>query len=100
MHSLKRILRKETFNILTCHSAAETFDLMALHNVQVIVSDQRMPKMNGTEFFNRVKDMYPDTIRLVLSGYTGLRSVTDAINHGSIHKFITKPWQDDFLEKK
>tara|TARA_R110001583_G_scaffold85458_2_gene223890 strand:- start:3026 stop:7765 length:4740 start_codon:yes stop_codon:yes gene_type:complete len=100
LYSLKRILRKETFNIFTCHSAAEAFDLMAIHNVQVIVSDQRMPEMSGTEFFSRVKDMYPDTIRLVLSGYTDLRSVTDAINHGSIHKFITKPWQDDNFKKE
>jgi diguanylate cyclase (GGDEF)-like protein/PAS domain S-box-containing protein len=100
LHSLKRVLRKEPFNILTCNSAAEAFDLMALHNIQVIVSDQRMPEMNGTEFFSRVKEMYPDTIRLVLSGYTDLRSVTDAINHGSIHKFITKPWQDDDFRKE
>ncbi|MCL1084114.1 response regulator [Shewanella psychromarinicola] len=93
-------MRKESFNIFTCHSAMEAFDLMALHNVQVIVSDQRMPEMSGTEFFSRVKEMYPDTIRLVLSGYTDLRSITDAINHGSIHKFITKPWHDDNFRKE
>ena len=60
----------------------------------VIVSDQRMPQMNGTEFLSQVKTMYPDTVRLVLSGYTDLRSVTEAINRGAIYKFMTKPWQD------
>jgi diguanylate cyclase (GGDEF)-like protein/PAS domain S-box-containing protein len=100
LHSLKRILRKEAFNILTCNSAAEAFELLASHNVQVIVSDQRMPEMSGTEFLSQVKDMYPDTVRLVLSGYTDLRSVTDAINHGAIYKFITKPWQDDDLREE
>jgi diguanylate cyclase (GGDEF)-like protein/PAS domain S-box-containing protein len=100
LHSLKRMLRKESFNIITCQSAAEAFEVLALHNVQVIVSDQRMPEMSGTEFLSRVKEMYPDTIRLVLSGYTDLRSVTDAINHGAIYKFITKPWQDDDLKNE
>ncbi|WP_201243464.1 EAL domain-containing protein [Rheinheimera salexigens] len=97
LHSLKRMLRKQPYNVLTCNSAEQAFELLALHNIQVIVSDQRMPKMSGTEFFSRVKDMYPNTIRIVLSGYTDLRSVTDAINHGSIYKFITKPWQDNEL---
>lgn len=98
LHSLKRLLRKEPYQILCCRSAAEAFELLALHQVQVIISDQRMPEMNGTEFLSRVKEMYPDTIRLVLSGYTDLRSVTDAINHGAIYKFLTKPWQDDALK--
>ncbi|MGH8432911.1 MAG: response regulator, partial [Pseudomonas sp.] len=62
--------------------------------VQVILSDQRMPEMNGTEFLSRVKDLYPATIRIVLSGYTDLKSVTDAINQGAIYKFLTKPWDD------
>ncbi|MNR13509.1 Hydrogenase transcriptional regulatory protein hupR1 [compost metagenome] len=56
-----------------------------------------MPEMNGTEFLSRVKDLYPDTIRIVLSGYTDLKSVTDAINQGAIYKFLTKPWDDDQL---
>ncbi|MCO4321388.1 EAL domain-containing protein [Aliidiomarina quisquiliarum] len=100
LHSLKRMLRKEPFHILTCTSAAEAFELLALHNVQVIVSDQRMPGMSGTEFFSQVKKMHPNTVRLILSGYTDLHSVKDAINRGSIYKFITKPWQDDSLIKE
>lgn len=100
LHSLKRMLRKQPYNVLTCNSTAEAFEILALHNIQVIVSDQRMPEMSGTEFFSRVKDMYPNTIRLVLSGYTDLRSVTEAINHGSIYKFITKPWQDNELTEE
>ncbi|WP_352283281.1 EAL domain-containing protein [Pseudoalteromonas sp. Q18-MNA-CIBAN-0097] len=100
LHSLKRVLRKEPFNIFTCNSAAEAFNLLALHNIQVIVSDQRMPEMSGTDFLKKVKEMYPDTIRMVLSGYTDLRSVTDAINKGAIYKFLTKPWHDEELKKE
>jgi response regulator RpfG family c-di-GMP phosphodiesterase len=56
-----------------------------------------MPDMTGTEFFSSVKEMYPRTVRLILSGYTDLKSVTDAINRGSIYKFLTKPWDDQLL---
>jgi response regulator RpfG family c-di-GMP phosphodiesterase len=53
--------------------------------------------MTGTEFLARVKQMYPETIRIVLSGYTDLESVTDAINRGAIYRFLTKPWEDETL---
>ena len=53
--------------------------------------------MSGVEFFRHLKRWYPDTVRLVLSGYTELKSVTDAINEGAVYKFITKPWEDDQL---
>jgi len=65
--------------------------------VQVILSDQRMPGMSGTEFLSQVKEMYPDTVRIVLSGFTDLASVTESINRGAIYKFLTKPWDDDAL---
>ena len=100
LHALKRLLRKEPYQVLTCTSAKQAFELLALHDIQVILSDQRMPQMNGTEFLSQVKTMYPDTVRLVLSGYTDLRSVTDAINRGAIYKFLTKPWQDDSLREE
>jgi len=97
--ALQRILRRDGYRILTATSAAEGLELLALNAVQVIVSDQRMPEMNGTEFLGRVKEMYPDTIRMVLSGYTDLKSITDAINRGAIYKFLTKPWEDDLLRE-
>lgn len=77
----------------------DAFDLLAINDVQVILSDQRMSDMSGTEFLGRVKMLYPDTIRLVLSGYTDLNTVTDAINRGAIYRFLTKPWNDDELRK-
>jgi diguanylate cyclase (GGDEF)-like protein len=97
LRALTRLLRREGYQILTASNAQDAFSLLATHDVQVILSDQRMPEMNGTEFLSRVKALYPDTIRLVLSGYTDLKSVTDAINQGSIYKFLTKPWDDGQL---
>jgi diguanylate cyclase (GGDEF)-like protein/PAS domain S-box-containing protein len=100
LNSLSRLLRREGYTILTATSPAEAFDLLAKHPVQVILSDQRMPDMSGTEFFARVRQLYPDTIRIVLTGYTDLDSVTGAINRGAIYKFLTKPWDDDLLREQ
>jgi FixJ family two-component response regulator len=97
LSSLKRLLRQDGYHILTAQSAAEGFDVLAMHPVQVILCDQRMPVMSGTEFLGKVKDLYPDTIRIVLSGYTELQSVTDAVNQSAIYKFLTKPWDDTQL---
>lgn len=95
--SLKRLLRSDGYRILTATSGQEGLELLATNPVGVIISDQRMPAMTGVEFFRRVKDIYPDTVRIVLSGYTELKSVTDAINEGAIYKFLTKPWDDEQL---
>ena len=95
--SLKRLLRNDGYRILTAESAALGFELLATHEVGVVISDQRMPEMCGTEFLARVKDMYPGTVRLVLSGFTDLESVTGAINNGAIFKFLTKPWEDEAI---
>ena len=97
LNTLKRLLRRSGYRILTAGSAAEGFELLAMNDVQVIVSDQRMPMMSGSEFLSRVKSLYPDTMRIVLSGYTELNSLTDAINRGAIYKFVTKPWDDQAL---
>ena len=97
--ALKRLLRRDGYQILTATSARQGFELLAAHPVGVIVSDQRMPEMCGTEFLGKVKEIYPHTIRIVLSGYTDLQSITNAINQGAIYKFLTKPWEDDLLRE-
>ncbi|MFA7318101.1 MAG: EAL domain-containing protein [Sulfuricella sp.] len=97
LSSLQRLLRHEGYNILTATSPAAAFDILAKHPVSVIISDQRMPEMSGTEFLSRVCELYPDTLRMVLSGYADLSSVSDAINRGAVYKFLTKPWEDDTL---
>ncbi|WP_152606405.1 EAL domain-containing protein [Aquabacterium sp. NJ1] len=93
--ALKRLLRRDGYNIVTANSGAQGLQRLAEHQVDVIVSDQRMPGMTGVEFLRQTKELYPQTIRLVLSGYTELQSITDAINEGAIYKFLTKPWDDE-----
>lgn len=97
LRSLVRLFRRDGYKVLTASSTREAFDLLASNTVQVIVSDQRMPDMSGTEFLAKVRDLYPDTVRMVLSGYTDLATITEAINRGSIYRFLTKPWNDDEL---
>lgn len=99
LRSLVRLFRRDGYQILTANSVAEAFDLLASNGVQVILSDQRMPDMSGTEFLTRVRDLYPDTVRMVLSGYTDLATITEAINLGAIYRFLTKPWNDDELRE-
>jgi diguanylate cyclase (GGDEF)-like protein/PAS domain S-box-containing protein len=97
--ALHRLFRRDDYRVLTAASPAEAFELLALHRVQVILCDQRMPVMNGTEFLSKVKEMYPDTIRIMLSGYTGVESVLESINRGAIYRFYTKPWDDKELRE-
>ena len=100
LSALSRLLRRESFETLTAKSPSEAFELLAKHPVQVILSDQRMPEMSGTEFLSRARQMYPNTIRMVLTGYTELNSITSAVNRGAIAKFLTKPWDDDQLREE
>ncbi|WP_143133350.1 EAL domain-containing protein [Pseudoduganella namucuonensis] len=97
VRALNRALRPDGYKILAATSAADAFKLLALNTVHVVVSDQRMPEMTGTEFLSRVKLMYPDTTRIILSGYADLESVIEAINHGAVYRFFTKPWDDEQL---
>ncbi|WP_176256869.1 EAL domain-containing protein [Derxia lacustris] len=97
LSALKRVLRRDGYTILATTDPSEAFHLLATQPVDVVVSDQRMPIMSGTEFLKRVKDLHPQTMRLVLSGFTDVQSITDAINEGAIYKFLTKPWNDEHL---
>jgi response regulator RpfG family c-di-GMP phosphodiesterase len=98
LHSLKRLLRKEDYSVLTASSGAEGMKILEDNDVHLVLSDQRMPQMSGTEFFAAVRELYPDTIRVILSGYTDVDSITESINKGHIYKFFLKPWNDQSLK--
>ena len=98
--ALARMLRADGYRILSAASGQEGLDLLAVNRIQVIIADQRMPGMSGTEFLSRVKELHPETVRIILSGYTDLAVVTDAVNRGSVYKFLTKPWDDADLRRQ
>eukprot|EP01032_Pedospumella_encystans_P027895 gene27895-31511_t len=99
IRSLNRALRLDGYKILAATSAADALKLLAMNPVQVVVSDHRMPEMTGIEFLSRVKELYPDTVRIILSGYADLDSVIDAINRGAVYRYFTKPWDDEQLRE-
>lgn len=100
LSALRRMLREEGYRILTADSAARGLEIMALEDVRVVIADQRMPGMTGSEFLTRVKAMYPDCMRIILSGQADMASVLDAINNGAVYKFFTKPWDDQLLRER
>ena len=97
LNALARLLRRDGYRILKTTSAIQALEMMASDEVGVIISDQRMPEMDGVSFLRRAKRLHSDSIRMVLSGYTDLNSVTEAINEGAVYKFLTKPWDDEQL---
>ena len=90
---LSDFLAQDGYRILTAQTAAEGFDILARHKVQVILCDQCMPAMSGTEFMERVKHLCPDTFRIMLSAYADLTPIMAAINRGAVDRFYTKPWK-------
>jgi response regulator RpfG family c-di-GMP phosphodiesterase len=98
LRSLKRLLRKEGYRLLTATSGVDGLEMLNEHDVHLVVTDQRMPGMSGTDFLAKVKEKYPEVIRIVLSGYTEVDSITESINKGHIYKFMLKPWNDQNLK--
>jgi DNA-binding NtrC family response regulator len=87
------------YTVFTATSAAEAEEILAIQDIQIIISDQRMPKMTGIEFFESVLDRYPEPIRMLLTGYADINAVIDAINKGQVYKYFSKPWNDDELRQ-
>ena len=85
------VLRKESYDILTANSAEEAARILQDKSVDLIVSDEEMPGMSGTEFLGRVAKEYPDTVRIVLTGHPSLPAALRAINEGQVYQFFTKP---------
>ena len=98
LHSLNRLLRKEEYRLFTASSSAEGLKILEGNDIHLVISDQRMPKVSGTEFLAQVKERHPDSIRIILTGYTDVDSITESINKGNIYKFFLKPWNDQGLK--
>ena len=95
--ALVRLLRRDGYRIVTASSAADALDVLARESVHVIVSDHRMPGTTGAEFLGTVKAMYPDTVRILFSGFIEVDALTDAVNRGAVFRFLLKPWSDDVV---
>ncbi|MBI5922942.1 MAG: PAS domain S-box protein [Betaproteobacteria bacterium] len=99
LSALKRELHGMEYILLSAASGEEALRILAESDVQVILSDYRMPGMTGVEFLSQARRLYPDAVRMVLSGYADIEAVIDAINFGHIYKFINKPWDTEQLRE-
>jgi len=86
------------YNILTAISAEEAKKILRTNTVNIIITDQRMPQMTGVEFLESILEEFPDPMRLLLTGYTDMNAVIDAINKGKVFHYLTKPWNEDELD--
>ncbi len=97
LKALHRLLRPEGYRILTAESGADALALLARESVDLVVSDMRMPEMDGAVFLAKVRQTWPDTVRLLLTGHADMAQTVSAINQGEIYRFIAKPWNDQEL---
>jgi response regulator RpfG family c-di-GMP phosphodiesterase len=95
LSSLRRLFRGKGYRVLTAESGAEGLQILEKEAVDLVISDMRMPEMDGARFLAKVRERWPDTIRLLLTGYSDIQSILDAINCGEIYRYITKPWDDN-----
>jgi len=93
LHAFKASFRRQ-YEIYTAISAADGLKILENVAVHVIIADQKMPQTTGVEFFKSIVNTYPDPIRILLTGYTDIEALADAINHGDIYRYVTKPWND------
>lgn len=102
LNAFKATFRRN-FNVFITESVVEARQILEQNTIHVILSDQRMPHMTGIEFFESILQEFPQPIRILITGYTDINAVIDAINRGQVYKYLTKPWLDDdiriYIEK-
>jgi response regulator RpfG family c-di-GMP phosphodiesterase len=86
------------YQVLTALSGDEALKILTTNNVHIVITDQRMPKMTGVEFLEKVLENFPDPIRILLTGYADMDAVVEAVNKGKIFHYLTKPWDEKDLD--
>ncbi|WP_316833676.1 response regulator [Pedobacter nutrimenti] len=89
---------RRNFNVFTAESAKDAIAILSQQEINIIITDQRMPVMTGIEFLESIIPNYPDPMRILLTGYADINAVIDAINKGQVYLYITKPWLDEELK--
>jgi DNA-binding NtrC family response regulator len=97
LRALERLFREE-YEVLMAESGAEAIGLLEQHDVALLITDQRMPEMTGTELLLKTVSLRPRMIRIILTGYTDVEALVTAINSGQIYKYIIKPWNNEDLK--
>ena len=96
--SLKRILRNEEYEVLTAQNALEGLGILRDNPINLVISDMKMPGMDGVEFLKTVRIKYPGIVRIILTGHGDVKAAVSAINEGEVYRFLLKPWNNDELK--
>ncbi|WP_345951375.1 MULTISPECIES: response regulator [unclassified Mucilaginibacter] len=86
------------YQVWTAISGDEALKILAARKIQIIITDQRMPEMTGVEFLEKVLEIYPAPMRILLTGYADMGAVVDAVNKGKIFHYLAKPWNEEELD--
>ena len=97
VQSLQDLLRFD-YRVLGAHRAAKGLNILEREPVQIVMTDQRMPEMTGVEFLRRLRESHPDVVRLLFTGFADVSAVVDAVNQGSVFRYVTKPWEPNELQ--
>lgn len=94
LSALKRALIEEPYEIHSATNGEQALEIMQAHCFKVVMSDERMVGMQGSQFLSLVRERYPDTVRILLTGHATLEAAVRAVNQGEIYRFFTKPWDN------
>ncbi len=97
LSALRRLVRKLDAKVFIAQGGAAGLEVLANNHIDLVVSDMRMPEMDGAQFLARVKELYPDTVRYLLTGYSDIGATINALNDGGIYRYLSKPWDDSEL---
>ena len=95
LSALRRLFRPQGYKVLVAESGKAGLELLKTEHVDLVISDMRMPEMDGSQFLEQVRAQWPETMRILLTGYADVSSIIEAINRGEIYRYITKPWDDN-----
>lgn len=98
LKALKRLFHAAEYNVYTAENGMEGLKILNHHPMDLIISDMRMPQMDGAEFLTQAALQWPDTVRILLTGYADLESTVAAVNQGRIYSYCSKPWNDAELK--
>lgn len=99
LNALRRLMRREGFSFMTAGSGREALEILESEAIPVIVSDYMMPEMNGAELLSVIRSRWPETVRVILSGYSDKDVINAALTTKVVHRFLLKPWDDEELKK-
>ncbi len=95
--SFKSTFRRD-YHIHVASSGQQGLEIMEMHTIQLVITDQRMPDMSGIEFLEQIVPLYPDCMRMIMTGFSDLEAVIQAINKGNIYRYVSKPWNQEDLK--